>query len=242
MNRKQNQEALKKIYNSNILKSITPQYQTSKQESRQLFSREGMFKTYDGSLGRTQAAFASNTSATPSGVGNGKSPYAALSSLYQKAQKDVITHKFSRISDEQHHGPILGQPQHKKAHSHHGNNHSHSNTSSSMLPTSKRDETPKGVSRRMNTEGSELSGYFSPEQILEKYSTINRPSSRSKQAQKDMMKALHIRTPGASANEKIFYMSYDLSHPAQTMKKSNTKRESEYRNQPHRYSNLPYRE
>jgi len=77
------QESMKKIYSNNILKSSTPQHANLKSSHN---FKENIFKTY------TQENYPTKQSAN-NASSNGSTNKTPLTSLYQKAQNEVINHK-----------------------------------------------------------------------------------------------------------------------------------------------------
>ena len=187
-----------------------------KTPTNQLFSRDGIFKTYNNEGYRAEAALVAsvnladlNTSST--GVLNTKSP---LSSLYQKVQKEVLSNKLTRAQPgiDQNRGatPISGSSLKKQVAG--AKPTSHSNATS-LLQAGRRDETPKGISHRiMLNSHYNSNNHASPDHTLEKYSAVNLSSTASKLTKKSSTRALDVVSPAkkAALNEKgIVYMSYD---------------------------------
>lgn len=229
---KMSQESLKKIYSNNILKSITPQYNNAKQQTNPLFSREGIFKTYNNEGFRAETASGvsatlaeSNSSASLTGV---KSP---LSALYQRAQKEVLTHKINQFGNEQNRESTPNGSSQRK-HKAGSKPLSNSNVGSMIAASSKRDETPKNVGGRIALGSQNANTYASPEQ----YTAMNVSSSQNKLSKKNSMKALHGHSPNkrttTSHGEKAMYMSYE--YQANALKKQGFKLDLNNRNQLHR--------
>lgn len=166
-----------------------------------MFSREGMFKSYNNEGMRAQTALG-GTHNIHTTTTNGVTGKSAIDSLYQRVQNEVINHKFRGSGEKV--PPIVQS--HTAKHSKDGNN-SNSTLSSTATPL-KREETPKDFAKKL----AFTNFYGSPDQPYERLSTMNLSNTQTKLSKKNSVRALHIISPlKKSANEKPFYMSYDFS-------------------------------
>ena len=200
------------------MRSITPQYQNSRQQTNQFFSRDGGFKSYTNEGYRAETTLGASGTLTEgnnnssSGVLNPKSP---LSSLYQKVQREVLSNKLARaqVGNEQNRGstPLGNSSIRKQTSVPKQAPHSSVNL---MTQSGRRDETPKGANQRiaLNSHYS-TNAFASPEQQFEKYSAVNLSSTISKLSKKNSTKALNVVSPSKRTvpNDKAMYMSYDAT-------------------------------
>jgi len=178
------QDSFSKLYNSNILKSTTPQYVKNNIISNNL--KENIFRTY------TQESYpASNSNNTK----------ATIENLYQKAKYEVLNHKL-RVTTSTN--PARYQMK---------------NNSNSSLSTTKREETPKDVVRKVNFNNF----YGSPDVAMDKSSKILGHSSQNNLAKKDSVRAFQMGVTYKKSSDTPIYASYDFSSQPKIAKKPNFK-------------------
>ena len=226
------QESVKNInqVHNNILKSITPHYNVGKSNG-QAITRDGLFKSYNNEQMRAQTALGNdilqNSNKTP------------VSNLYQRAQNDVMGHKF-RVSSGGKLTSAGSKPMSSGGmKSHTAKNSNDARSANSQLNASisplKRDETPKDMSKKL----AFANFYGSPDQPVERYSTINMSNTQNKLQKKNSIKALHVISPLKKSDDKNFHMSYDFSQP-KFFKKPAFRLDLSKRTGGHRYHPLMY--
>lgn len=182
---------------------------------KEMFSREGAFKTY--STGKTRPLSSSGKSQNPSS--GKKNP---LDSLYQRAQKEVLNGKVPLT-----HNLSGTNAANMKANITKNSNYSNSNISYSTIAL-KRDETPKDTQK--------LVSFTNPnEKLAERNSTNSASSNKPKLSKKNSSKALDSTSPMKKVRDRTFYTSYDFSQE-QFLRKPVSKLDLSKRLQGHRYS------
>jgi len=175
-------ESLKRIYNNSLIKSATPQYVNG----RNLMNlKDNLFKTNAGDLSSDKGKIPSTT-------------------LYQKAQNDVLANKFR----------ITARPVKQL---------SNTNINSMVIP--KREGTPKD-SRNKN-----FANFYGSPDVGDRLSTL--PAQLNTTTGKNSFKTINIVSPNKHPGEKHIYMSYDFNH-SQVLKKQPFKLDLSKRSAGHR--------
>lgn len=205
-----------------------------KNQGNQIFSRDGMFKSYNNEGFRAQTALGTSPGYIDSssfGIPSSKTP---LSSLYQRAQNDVLSNKLGRVSSNNDQNRESGTNLGAQIKTNVSLKQLSNSGLGAMLLNSKRDETPKGPNRKIALNAYNVNNiYTSPEQHVDKYGQVNVSSSQNKLSKKNSVKALQIVSPAKKAsNEKTIYTSYDFSQ-ANGLKKPTFKLDLTNRNQGH---------
>lgn len=217
---KLSQEGLKRqIYNQskNLNKSITPhQYSTEAINIKEIFSREGPFKTYNDDA-RPKSSSGANRNSQP----HRKNP---LEALYQRVQNEVNSK--SRLSNHTTGAHHVSGRSHNSKITIKDTNRSHSALSRSTTPL-KRDKTPKDLAKY-----SAFTNFYSVNQgSADRTSTTNFSCAQTTIAKENSAKILRVKTPPVKKMaDKIFYTSYDFTQP-QALKRPAFKLDLSKRNQ-----------
>jgi len=135
-----------------------------------------------------------------------------IENLYQKAKYEVLNHKL-RVTTSTN--PARYQVK----------------NSNSSLSTTKREETPKDVARKVNFNNF----YGSPDVALDKSSKILGHSSQNNLAKKDSVRAFQMGVTYKKSSDTPIYASYDFSSQPKIAKKPNFKLDLNKRGQASRY-------
>ena len=214
-------DSLKKIYSSNsILKLSSPSStHNMKLQSVDTQSRDIMFKSFQNEVSRPQMDSTATPNLTVTLSTEAVHSKAPLSSLYQRAQKDVLNTKYSKIHSSH------DQTSEPKA-------VSNSMTSlklklsSSITPTylsNKREQTPQNQPKVLvpSSHNTNLNTrYASPSQTFEKFSAGNGKKLTLNQSKENESKLYDFVSPASKSlvggNE--FNLSYDCFRVNETNK------------------------
>jgi len=186
------QEGLKKMYNSSMLKSATPQYIKGSKPSN---AKENVYKAHT----QENPVVDSSTKAT-------------MDNLYQKAKNEVLNHKMKAPIVTSN--PSRSQPK---------------NTNGSTSAT-KRDETPKDMSRKVNFNNF----YGSSDAPVDRSSKALAHASQNNMSKKESMKNFQVSSPYKKSNDSPIYASYDFSSQSKMVKKPSFKLDLNKREQAYR--------
>lgn len=189
--------------------SATPQCNQAKAKMKEIFSREGIYKTF--SHNNNNKSRPQSSSENSQNMQTKKNH--PVDSLYHRVRQEVVNNKLLFSYGIKGSGVSSTKPYIAKNLG--AANQSHSNISSSAAGL-KRDETPKDVRKPVTTNPSEQT---QPQpQHVERPSTSTSVNVKSKLSKKGSFKAINTGSPLKKTKDRSFYTSYDLSQ-VQLLKK-----------------------